>query len=48
VLHAIPEKPKGAVAKVQQHAHAIALLEVACPIVVFLAIAVEASSSQYT
>jgi hypothetical protein len=48
VLRAILAEPKEAVAKAQQHAHAIALLEVACPIVVFLAIAVEASSSQYT
>jgi hypothetical protein len=34
VLRAILEEPKGAVAKVKQHAHAIALLDAACMIVV--------------
>jgi hypothetical protein len=41
VLRAIPEEPKGAVAKVQEHAHTIALLEAACLVVVFLAVAPE-------
>jgi hypothetical protein len=33
VLRAIPEESKGAVAKVEQHAHTITLLKAACIIV---------------
>ena len=43
VLHAILEETKGAIVKVQQHAHTIALLVFACRIVVPLAVAEEGS-----
>jgi hypothetical protein len=45
VLRAIAEEPEGAVAKVQEHAYTIALLVVACPIVVLLAVAPEGSKA---
>ena len=43
VMHTILKVAEGAVAKVKQHANSVALLVAACPIVVFLAVAVEAS-----
>jgi hypothetical protein len=43
VLRAILEEPKGAVAKVKQHACTTALLVAACHIAVFLAVAPEGS-----
>jgi hypothetical protein len=39
VLRAVPEEANGAVAKVQEHANTIALLEAACHIVDLLAVA---------
>jgi hypothetical protein len=42
-MRAILKEAKGAVAKVEQHANTIALLEAACPIVFFLAVAPEGS-----
>jgi hypothetical protein len=43
VLRAIPEEADGAVAKVQEHASTIALLDPACLIVAFLAVDIEGS-----
>jgi hypothetical protein len=47
MLHAVLEEAERAVVKVEQHAHTVPLLEVACFIVAVLAIAAEGTFASF-